>query len=150
MNLQQIDNILLDISSLKRKIEEVRTQWDRAISELEKQYGAQLNGYKEQLRQKEKELIRISKQNISKIFDGSDRREFKNGVLYLQTTERVRRVRSVTTELLKQLGYNDGIKVIEKVDWEKIERWPDEKLVAIGTERVRNEEIKYELKEGGK
>ncbi|MDL1966291.1 MAG: host-nuclease inhibitor Gam family protein [Candidatus Desulfofervidus auxilii] len=143
---EEIESILSEIAQLKSQAGGVKEAWDRAISELEKQYGSKLNEYKAKIKQKEKELLKLSRANRSIIFDGTDKREFATGVLYLQMSEKVRRARGVTPEKLKQLGYLDGIKVIEKVNWDTIEKWPDEKLIAIGTERVRKEEIKYETR----
>ena len=46
---------------------------------------------------------------------------------------------------LKELGAADGIKISELVNWDKIEEWPDERLIEIGTERVKDDKFAYEL-----
>ena len=48
-------------------------------------------------------------------------------------------------QLLEQLGYTDGIKIEKRVNWAEIEKWSDEKLAAIGTERIEKEEFGYEI-----
>lgn len=48
--------------------------------------------------------------------------------------------------LLEELGYVDGIKIEKSVNWDEIEKWSDERLTAIGTERVTKEEFGYDLR----
>ncbi|SDO03534.1 Bacteriophage Mu Gam like protein [Desulfonauticus submarinus] len=143
---EEIEKILSEIAHLKSQAQGVKDAWDRAISELEKQYGSKLNECKAKIKQKEKELIKLAKSNQKVVFDCGDKREFTNGTLYFAISEKVKRARGVTPKKLKELGYLDAIKVIEKVNWDTIEKWPDEKLIAIGTERIRKEEIKYETR----
>jgi len=143
--IKQADRYLAEIAASKKKVEEIQSLWEAAIKELEKQYGQRLQAEKQKIRELEKNLIKLVKTNVRVIFEKSDKRELKHGVLFFEVINKVKRARSVTVEKLKELGYLDGIKVIEKVNWEVLEKWPDEKLIAVGTERVKKEEVKYEV-----
>jgi len=49
-------------------------------------------------------------------------------------------------ERLEEMGFSEAVRVAKSVDWDVLERWPDEKLNLVGTERVPKETIEYELK----
>ena len=57
----------------------------------------------------------------------------------------VKRAKAVTPEVLEAHGYLDGVRVEKKVNWDVLEKWPEEKLVAVGTERKTKEDVEYEL-----
>lgn len=48
---------------------------------------------------------------------------------------------------LKAQGLQEGIRVVESVDWDVLATWPDDKLALAGTERKTKETFAYEVKE---
>lgn len=137
------------LQSLRHAKKDLASTLAKAESELEAvrlKYQADIQTCEKAVKQAEKALAAFTKKHEVQLFDGRDRAEFKGvGALLMSSGWVVRRAKCVTIELLKKLGYRDGIRVEEKVDWDRINKWPDEKLVAIGTERNLKKEFGWEL-----
>lgn len=144
---KQADELLARIGKAKAEYEKVNRQWDAAIKELERQYGQRAREAKEQVRALEKQLVKHAKKHRIEVFGDRDRADLSAGALIWSVIRRVKRKKDVSVDRLKELGFTDGIKVVESVFWDRLETWPDEKLIAAGTERVTKESVEYELKE---
>lgn len=143
------DQLLAEIAAEQDELSRINCNWDAAIRELERQYGDMVKEKKQRIKDLEKRLTKHAKAAKDVLFQGdSDRLELKNGALIYSVSQRVKRAKAVTPERLEELGYTDGVRIEKRVKWEALEAWPDEKLVEAGTERVRNESIEYEVKEG--
>jgi len=144
--LAEIDKKLAKIKKLKNQAEEIKAESDKEIKSIKTKYSKKLQAIKSEIDELDKEIKSLMKRKRAEIFAGGDSAEVQNGKLYYMVRQVVRKARNVTVSLLKNLGYADGIRIEEYVDWEKIEKWPDERLAAIGTERVVKEEYKYEIR----
>ena len=140
------DEILAEIAAEKADLVRVQKEYEEKLEELKKQYYARLEAKKTKLRELEKDLKKLAKRERLALFAEGDRCELPHGALLLTWTRRVKRARGVLARL-EELGWEEAIVVTKKVNWEVLEQWPDEKLVACGTERVVKEEVEYELKE---
>lgn len=146
--LARADALLASIRTQQQKYDRINEQWNAAIKELERQYAEPAQTYAETIRDLEKELRKYVKKHKDEIFvAGADRTELASGALIYSVSDRVKRAKAVTVNRLKELGYTDGIKVEEKIWWEALETWTDERLIAAGTERTRKEQIEYEIKQ---
>jgi hypothetical protein len=93
----------------------------------------------------EKGLISLMKKNKVVLFDGTDVINLLHGSLIHNLGDHVT-IPKTALEACKQNKFNDVIKVVESLDRDKIEKWPDAKLVLIGAERKPKEEFKYTVK----
>ena len=142
----EADELLVEIAAEKADLARVQKEYEEKLEELKKQYYARLEAKKTKLRELEKDLKKLAKRERLALFAEGDRCELPHGALLLTWTRRVKRARGVLARL-EELGWEEAIVVTKKVNWEVLEQWPDEKLVACGTERVVKEEVEYELKE---
>lgn len=140
------DEILVEIATEKADLARVQKEYEEKLEELKKQYYPLLEAKKTRLRELEKELTKLAKRERLALFAEGDRCELPHGALLLTWTRRVKRARGVLKRL-EELGWEEAIVVTKKVNWDVLESWPDEKLVACGTERVVKETVEYELKE---
>ncbi|KAA0257196.1 hypothetical protein FHQ18_11570 [Deferribacter autotrophicus] len=143
--LAEIDSKLAKIRELKIQAETIKAESDNEMKKIKAKYSKKLQVVKSEIDRLDKEIKGLMKRKRAEIFAGGDTAELQNGKLYFMVRQVVRKARNVTVSLLKSLGYADGIRIEEYVDWSKIEKWPDERLAAIGTERMEKEEFKYEL-----
>lgn len=141
----QADQILASLAEARAELEAINSSWDAAIQELERQYGERARAAKNRVDELEKQLTKHAKSRKDELFQGTDRVELKNGALLRNVSRRVKRAKKVTPEVLESLGYTDGVRVEKKVWWERLEEWPDEKLIQVGTERVNKESFEYEI-----
>jgi phage host-nuclease inhibitor protein Gam len=141
------------LAAIARQVAAIRQTEAEASAEIEKIRSAcqsEMDAMKADLSVLEKDLLRLAKTVKGAIFNGeSDRVDLPHGSLLYQVEKRVRKARSVTTDRLEELGFDDAVKTAKSVDWDAIDQWPDARLAAIGTERKRKEVYSYELKNAG-
>lgn len=144
--LELADEKLQEIKELIHVYEEHKREAEEEIRLIKDRHAASLQSIKNSIVEKEKALKDMLRKNRSVFFDSSDRVDLKNGSIFYQVSKRVKRARNVTVDVLESLGYSEAVKVAKSVDWDKIEKFTDEKLAAIGTERVEKEDFGYEIK----
>lgn len=93
----------------------------------------------------EKALFSLMKKHKGLIFDGTDVVNLPPGSLIHNKVDRVTIPKTALADCKAQ-GFQEVIKVVESLDRDAIEKWPDAKLVLIGAERKAKEEFKYSLK----
>jgi len=70
--------------------------------------------------------------------------DLTNGALLHKIERRVKRTRKML-ERLEAIEAEDAIKIVKSVDWDVIEKWTYERLIEVGTERVKKETFAYKL-----
>jgi hypothetical protein len=89
----------------------------------------------------------LGKNNKEVLFDETDRLELGNGALLWSEFWKVKRAKTVTPAVLEDLGYLDGLRIEKKINWDVLEEWPEDRLIAVGTERKKKVNLEYELKQ---
>jgi len=143
--LKEIDKFFEGIKRQKEALSEVETRYTEELEALKAKYYPEIEHRKEALRRLDLELERFAKKHMGELFKETDYVDTGLGRLIYQVKEAVKRARGVL-EKLEELGWQDAIIIEKKVNWDELEKWPDEKLIACGTERVVKEKIVYELK----
>ena len=126
-------------------IADLEARANAEMAEVAARYGAWLNPLRDELAARGKELIALMKKNKGLLFDGTDVVNLAHGSLIRNEAEKVSIPRDAL-EACKGNGFDDVIKIVESLDRDKIEQWPDAKLVLIGATRKPKEEFKYSLK----
>ncbi len=93
----------------------------------------------------EKELTTLMKRNKGVLFDGTDVVNLPHGSLIRNEGDHVS-IPKTALAACKENKFIDVIKIVESLDRNKIEKWPDAKLVLIGAERKPKEEFEYTVK----
>jgi len=142
------DRLLAELSDLTTRLEGLKERFEAELARLKERFYPEMEETRARLRQAETELKKLAKRERMALFAEGDRCDLPHGALILTIVSRVKRARGVLKKL-EELGWEEAIVVSKKVNWDVLERWPEEKLVACGTERVVKEEVEYELKEVG-
>lgn len=95
----------------------------------------------------EKALQSLMKKNKAVLFDGTDVVNLPPGSLIHSKVDKVT-IPKTALAACKGNHFNDVIKVVESLDRDAIEKWPDAKLVLIGAERKVKEEFSYNIRQG--
>ncbi|MCS7285012.1 MAG: host-nuclease inhibitor Gam family protein [Hydrogenobacter thermophilus] len=138
------ENILATIKANKQALQDIEAQYKEEVEAVKAKYYKHLEAIKQDIRQAEEELQRFALKHKYELFRG-DIAELNSGRLILQVKKAVKRVRGML-ERLEELGWTEAIIVEKKVNWDEIEKWTDERLIALGTERIVKETVTYELK----
>ncbi|MEO0258981.1 MAG: host-nuclease inhibitor Gam family protein [candidate division WOR-3 bacterium] len=143
--LEEVESILFDIDNLQDELAVQKKAYEEDMRIVKDRYQKSLEHIKQEIEKKEKALKTLLKNKQSIIFSDGEVVHLRNGSVWHRVVSAVKKARQVTVELLEQLGYLEGIKIVKSVNWDVISKWSDEKLAVIGTERVEKEEFGYDL-----
>jgi hypothetical protein len=118
--------------------------YNAAITLITDKYEKEISGYNAALDADEKSLLSLMKKNKVVLFEGTDVVNLQHGSLIREKGNKISIPK--TALAICQKSYRDVIKVVESLDRDAIEKWPDSKLLLIGAERKKKEEFKYSLK----
>ena len=139
------DQRLYEISFHTAKYEALRAEYEAEIKEVTVKYAARLEAFETLKKGSELVLMQTMKFNKAVLFDGTDVVNLPHGSLIHNIADKVSIPKTALAEC-KELGFQDVIKIVESLDRDKIEKWPDAKLILIGAERKQKEEFSYDLK----
>jgi len=142
----EVDKFLIAIKLEKSNLDFVEARYQEELEAIKARFYPEIEKYKENIRKLESELEKFVKRHKAELFDGSDMVDTNVGRIIWQVKEAVKRAKGVL-ERLEELGWSEAIIIEKRVNWDELERWPDERLIACGTERVIKEKIVYEIKQ---
>lgn len=141
---EQIDDRLRYIGDLTAQIAAVEAEFEQRVADIREQYQQKLDRPKETLAAQEKVLIAYLKQNKSELFNKVEKVTLPHGIV-IYTKEPQLKLPKNAVEAIEKLGWNEAIKIAKSVDREMVEKWPIEKIVAIGGDKKPKEKFEYEL-----
>ncbi|HUU40971.1 MAG TPA: host-nuclease inhibitor Gam family protein [Desulfatiglandales bacterium] len=141
---KQADKILADLTALTAEMGEIQSDSEKELEAIKAAYKDRIAPVKEGVEALEKALKTLAKKHRADLFDGRDRIDLENGALIFSIERRVKKAKCVLQKL-KELEFIEAIKIAESVDWDQLEKWTDERLFLIGTERKVEEKFEYEL-----
>lgn len=137
--LGRADVLLGHIAETMDALEAAEREMNAKIETIRGTYASRLESLQGILGGLEKELRSWLMRYEEEIFGPETQRDVwvrcSKGTLVRQWERRVKRARGVL-EALEKLGRMEAIKVAKSVHWDALERWSDEELRAVGTERV--------------
>jgi phage host-nuclease inhibitor protein Gam len=142
----KVDALLAEMVNARHALARSEAQADLELTQAREEWRRRLAPLQERVAELDKAILQGAKTHRAELFDGRDRVDLPHGALLHSWQESVKRSRGVLAEL-KALGFDDAVRVVETVKWEVLEDWPEEKLVSVGTERVRKETFAYEVKD---
>ena len=141
----QADNLLTEIRKAKKEFAAVREESQKRVAAIAEEYGGRINTLDGRIGDLEKALYTLARKNKKALFHDGDKLDLAHGILIRELKKRVKHARCVL-ENLKALGQKDAVRIAESVDWDRLEKWTDEDLERVGTQRVEEERFQYELK----
>jgi hypothetical protein len=141
---QQAEALLAEIWREQAELDRIKLCAQAALEWVAAEWAEKTGGPAKKLKKLETQLKALMKKHKGELFAAGDRLDLATGALLHQVLERVKRAKNVLANL-QALDWRDAIRVVEEVRWEVLEDWPEEKLIACGTERVHKEEFVYEV-----
>ncbi len=142
---KKIDGLLAEISALRVQEHEISAACEMEIEKIQVQYKDKLKLITDQIQAADRKLNSDMKKHKEDLFGDRDRVDLPHGAILYSVQEYVKKARG-TLDALKQNGLSDGIKIIEKVRWETLDKWDAAKLALAGTSRVKKDCFSYEIK----
>lgn len=143
--LRRCDALLGSLGEAEAAHAAVAGEYGRALSSLKALYAEKLAPLKAAVDAAGKDIEAQAKASHAVLFDGTDQVTLAHGLIRFAESKVVVKARGVTVEGLEALGYLDGVKIEKSVDWDALQLWPDEKLIAAGTERKEKRTYSWEL-----
>lgn len=141
------EQLLLWLRDLTHDITALETEASAEMAAVTERYNGLLTPLRDEQTARAKELIALMKKNRAVLFDGTDVVNLPPGSLIRNKADHVTIPKTALAECKAQ-HFDDVIKIVESLDREAIEKWPDAKLVLIGATRKPKEEFSYNLKNG--
>jgi type III secretion system FlhB-like substrate exporter len=142
----EADKLLAQAAALTATLSSIQKECQVEASALAAKHKKKVGPVKKGLEKLGAQIASFAKKHQVDLFEDRDRIDLLNGALLHQEGSHVIKPRGIDMlARLKELGIADGIKISELVDWDTIEQWPDERLIEIGTERVKDDKFAYEL-----
>ena len=141
------DSYLNEITVRVADIKAIQDECDAAMQEVQARYALRIEARNVLLDSAIKALMQTMKFNKKVLFDGTDVVNLPHGSLIHSKVDKVT-IPKTALAACKGNHFNDVIKVVESLDRDAIEKWPDAKLVLIGAERKPKEEFSYNIRQG--
>lgn len=142
---KEADDRLHEIASHMANIKQLQSECEAEIEKILIQYAAKIKPLEIVFESGNKCLIQLMRMENYILFAGTDVVNLPHGSLIHNKADKVTIPRDAL-EACKTNKFNDVIKIVESLDRDAIEKWPDAKLALIGAERKPKEEFKYTLK----
>jgi hypothetical protein len=136
--------LLCDIIYHTASLTELLSEYENETKTLAEKYAAKIEAFEALKKSAEIGIMQIMKFNKKILFADTDVINLRTGSLIRNTGDHVT-IPKTALEACKENKFTDVIKVVESLDRDKIEKWPDAKLTLIGAERTKKEEFKYSL-----
>jgi hypothetical protein len=142
----EADHRLHEIIAHTAALEVFRSKYEAEIKEVTAKYAAKIEAYEALIKSADLALIQTMKKNKGVLFgDVIDVVNLMHGSLIREKGDHVT-IPKTALAACKENKFTDVIKIVESLDRDKIEKWPDAKLTLIGAERKKKEEFKYNLR----
>lgn len=140
---EQADDFLQTIGDLTARIEALESAYEQEIAAIRAKYRDEIESLTDIKKMEDKGLVALMKKNRAELFDGKEKLRLAWGIL-IHTKEPTLSIPRDVVERLKEKGWTEVIKTVESADREAINKWPLEKIIAIGGDKKPKEKFLYE------
>ncbi|MDY6789700.1 MAG: host-nuclease inhibitor Gam family protein [Thermodesulfobacteriota bacterium] len=155
---KQADYLLEEIAEWQSRLAEVEKEIAIKIEEIAGKYQDDIDRLKSLIKTRDSQLRRLIKKHKKGLFIDtaqasipgpvkeieSVRIDLEHGALLYSVKKWVKRAKGMLDRLKKEKE-KKAIKTTETVNWDELEKWPDDKLKKFGTERKDKELFEYEV-----
>ena len=142
---QEADDRLKEIIARNADIEVLRAECEAGVQKVTAQFALRIEAREVLLKSAITALMQTMKFNKGILFDGTDVVNLPHGSLIHNVADKVSIPKTALAECEEQ-GFDAVIKIVNSLDRDAIEKWPDAKLILRGAERKQKEVVPYDLK----
>jgi len=142
---EQADQHLAKIAELTGRIELREKTFEREVQELRGLYQPEQEKLKKELAIEANNLLTLMKKNKSDLFEKKEKVVLPHGMLIHTIASKLTLPKNAV-DRIEEMGWNEAIKIAKNVDREMVEKWPIERIIAIGGDKKPKEKFEYELK----
>lgn len=145
-NHEVVDSLMATMGACSRSLEKLRAVAEQETAKVKARFSPMIGQLEARVKELDAAIKKREKRDRAVLFADADRVELRHGTLLYSVERKVKKAKGVLQKL-KDLAMKGAVKVAESVDWDELEKWPDEKLLMVGTKRQRVETFSYELKD---
>lgn len=139
------DGLLRDLREIGSRVADAEAEAQTEIDEVVNRHKTTIAGLREGFQAREKDLIKFVKKHKVNFFDATDQVDLENGLLLHGWDDKVK-IPKTALKKIEAEKWEEALKRTVSVDREVVEKWPVERLVAIGATKKRVETFTYEIK----
>jgi len=143
---READELLADIARHASGLAMVGAEAEAEMAAVREKYAPAVQMYGTLLQAAEKRLRELTREQHAALLGEADRVDLPHGAVLFTVEKRVKRIKGMLARLKKH-ALPDCVKTAESVDWEAVERLPDDTLEALGTGWKDKENFAYEVRE---
>lgn len=144
--LERADHLLAELALSQDILVAAEMAAEVELAKARAKYAPLVAEAKEALASNEKALLEHIKKHRATLFDHTDQVDLAHGILLHGEEFKVKIPRNAVAAIEAQ-GWEEALKRTVSVDRGVVEKWPTERLVAIGAERKSVETYTYEIKD---
>jgi phage host-nuclease inhibitor protein Gam len=146
----EADLLLADILIGKKRLNDLHAEAEDKVKQVQAQYAPDIDLATTYLAGREMALEKLVRKYRAQILGDGDRADLPRGSVMLKIERRVKQAKGMLARL-KAAGLSHAVRVIkEAVDWDVVNKFNDDTLARLGTERSEKLRFDYELKGAGK
>lgn len=141
------NGLLVKIRDAREALDARQALIEQELRKIREKYGPTTQALKGLLNDREKRLVRLMKRNKKVLFADTDEVGLDQGALIHGFDDKVRIPRNAAGKI-EHFGWTEALRYADPtVDRATVEKWPEERLEAIGAKRKRVETFEFEIKE---
>ena len=142
---KRAEELLSRIREVGAAIDAAQERHRRAVADLEAKAAAETAPLREEITGLDKDIKSLMSAHRQNIFAVSNVVKLRVGALIREIADKVRIPRDALARI-EEHGWQEAIRIAKSVDRGVVEKWPDDKLAAIGAKRRAIEAFTYEVK----
>jgi len=145
-DLPDVDGALYEMAQATAEIKQLEAVVEARINDLKEAYKQKAQPLVDRIKALELDVLAFAEDRKPDLFSDKRSLELTFGEIGFRRSTRIS-VRQDTLALLKELGWEEGIRVEESVNKEKLTEWSDEQLARVHASRTELDKFWYELHE---
>lgn len=150
-DLTEANAVLAELGSLKRHVEMINVGLSDQVDQLKAEAEAKAAPLLARMANLENGLLAFAEYNKAEVFEDRRSKELTYGVLGYRKSTEIATKKGHTMAMilgrLKELGFEQGIRISEAVNKDELRTWPDERLDLVGACRKEKDTFWYEVHE---
>ena len=140
-----VDGLLGEIGRMQKGLADVNADYERRAAQLRDEFAPATAVFDRQIKALEVRLKTLVRGQQADLMGDADRVDLPHGAVLYTKEKHLKRIKGMLKRL-KTHRVLGCIKTAESVDWEKVEKLPEDTIEKLGTEWKDKENFSYEVK----
>ena len=151
-SLQEADKVLEELAGLERKASAIKNAMNEKIDTIKAEAAEEMIEVEARQKELEGALSSFALMNKESLFQKRKTVDLTFGTLSFRSSTRIVAYGKGSNQKtmlikIKEMGFWDGLRMIEELNKEALQAWDDEKLAKIGAKKKTEDTFGYDIKQ---